>query len=133
MKYRLLREGDTVQEDDEILQSDTAIWLKVSRGLFGEKYYSTDFNPMRRPIEGEPAPEQKGLPVRIAVVVNPETGEWNSAGWGNRYLGKDDCFFAGIAIDRSDIKEENAQVYWVTAVIPITEPPVIVGTVTEGE
>lgn len=129
-KYRLLHEGDTVQEDDEYLWPDAQTWAKVevsigfTYGLFGLT------TPMRRPIEGDPAPEQKTINVRIAVAVDLETLEWNAEGFkikGAEPRGEN--IINHVAVDLGN----KVQYFWVEAVIPITEPPVIVGNVTEGE
>lgn len=130
-KYRLLDDGEIIQEGDEFFSTNTLSWENVKAYSQGETYFEDDDLPMRRPIEGEPASEQKGLPVRIAVAVDPKTGKWNAAGWELDSTRAD----LGRPTDRekmddaTSLIEGEAQRHWVTAVIPITEPPVIHGRV----
>lgn len=78
-------------------------------------------------VKGNPAPP--GLPVRIAVCVNPKTKEWHSSGWTFEGKKVDDEYLRQCA----SFGDDKVLFYWVEAVIPIPDPPVIVGTVTEGE
>lgn len=127
MKYRRLRIGEIVQKDDELLNEDATTWRKVTD--IGGYIYRFGYPPMRRPIEGEPAPP--GLPVRIAVAVDPETKSWHACGWNLITDPGDDTRVMNHA--RKFFKD-TTQCSWVEAVIPITYPPVIVGRVEkEGE
>lgn len=138
MKYRLLKIGEIIKRGDEYLCEDAETWKNVLGLWVGAHYeHGSIVRTMRRPIEGDPAPEQKGLPVRIAVAVDPETGEWSSAGWdrnrGSSTLKVNDNHKVSLAIDRLGLRKKH-QISWVEAVIPITDPPVIVGRVEkEGE
>lgn len=70
----------------------------------------------------------KTVKVRIAVAVNAD-GNWNSSGWKKA---KDS--------DAMDLAQEGLQeisscekVYWVEADIPIPEPEIVQGKVTQAQ
>lgn len=129
-KYRLLKKGGIIKADDEVLTQDAVTWKLVAMIMVGDKYIP-QMLAMRRKIEGEPAPEQKKVTVRMAVVIDPKTWEYNACGWSLELDSRGDR--AKLEYASNFFPGRNLQHAIVEAVIPITEPPVIVGTVTEGE
>jgi hypothetical protein len=71
----------------------------------------------------------KTLKVRIAVAVNPKTMEWNSAGWklSGDVSDEDKMEFAVEPLP------EVEQRFWIEAELPIVEPDVIIGKVSNAE
>lgn len=54
MKYQSLKDGEVIQEGDEIttvdFQTGKSMWIKIMFFYVGRKYKEGAFLPMRRPI-----------------------------------------------------------------------------------
>lgn len=61
----------------------------------------------------------KTVKVKIAVAVDTD-GEWNSSGWSP--INESDDLFIFLACKSMS---EKAQVYWLTAELPVPENPTI--------
>ena len=70
----------------------------------------------------------KTVKVRIAVAVDPY-GNWNASGWLNRDGQIAEGEAMSIAMD--GVKEGEAK-YWVEAELPIPEPQIVTGFVSEA-
>jgi hypothetical protein len=70
----------------------------------------------------------KTVKVRIAVAVDP-SGDWSASGW----LKRDGKVAEGEAMDIAiDGVNEGEARYWVEAELPIPEPQVFTGSVSDA-